>query len=323
MEKNLTANPLAGAADLPAPKRWGNRLFESVTFLSAMMIAVLFLVVGYVLIHGARLAMGTFGWGFLTNPHWNPVTENYGALSFIFGTVVTSAIALIIAVPLSVGTAVFLTDLAPIWLRQPLSSVIEMLAAVPSIIWGLWGLFVLTPWLHDHPYTWLNTHFGNIPLFGSPISACCIMSAGIIVAVMILPIVTSVSREILRSVPDLQREAAYGLGATRWEVTRIAVLSYARRGLMGAAVLGLGRALGETMAVTMVIGNSPKIQASLLQPGWTLASAIASQFGEASSDLSRSVLFEVGLVLVGVTIIVNIGALLLIRSIETPGSRRA
>jgi len=320
----VTTNALpATAADLTEPKRWGNQVFEGLTFLSAMMIGVLFLVLAYVLVSGSRLAVSQFGWSFLTNQHWNPVTENFGALTFIFGTIVTSAIALIIAVPLSIGTAIFLTDLAPMWMRQPLTSVIEMLAAVPSVIWGLWGLFVLTPWLQSYPYTWLNKHLGAIPLFGAPISACCIMSAGIIVAIMILPIVTSVSREILRSVPDLQREAAYGLGATRWEVTRIAVLSYARRGLMGAAVLGLGRALGETMAVTMVIGNSPKIQASLLQPGWTLASSIASQFGEASSDLSRSALFELGLVLVGVTILVNIGALLLIRSIETPGSRRA
>ncbi len=321
-DTTIEATP-ANAAAPAEPKRWGNQIFEGLTLLSALMVGALFLLVAYVLLSRSSLAMKTYGWGFLTNVHWNPVTENYGALTFIFGTVVTSAIALIIAVPLSIGTAIFLTDLAPLWLRQPLTSVVEMLAAVPSVIWGLWGLFVLAPWLNDNVYVWLNTHFSAVPLFGGPVSASCILSAGIIVAIMILPIVTSVSREILRSVPDLQREAAYGLGATRWEVTRIAVLSYARRGLMGAAVLGLGRALGETMAVTMVIGNSPKIQASLLQPGWTLASAIASSFGEASSDLSKSALFELGLVLVGVTILVNIGALLLIRSIETPGSRRA
>jgi len=319
-----TAMP-ARAADMAVPSRLGNRLFEGLTFLSAMMIGVLFLLVAFVLINGSRLAMSQYGWAFLTNTHWNPVTDNYGALPFIFGTVVTSAIALLIAVPLSIGTAIFLTDLAPLRLRQPLTSIIEMLAAVPSVIWGLWGLFVLLPWLHDYPYTWVSKHFSGIPLVAGPIqgAGACIMSAGIIVAIMILPIVTSVSREILRSVPDLQREAAYGLGATRWEVTRIAVLSYARRGLMGAAVLGLGRALGETMAVTMVVGNSPKINASLLQPGWTLASVIANQFGEASTDIQRSVLFEIGLVLVCVTILVNIGALLLIKSIDGPGSRRA
>jgi phosphate transport system permease protein len=307
------------------PSRFGNRLFEGLTLVSAAMIGVCFLCVAYVLIKGAWLAMGHYGWSFLTDQHWNPVTENFGALPFIVGTLATALIALLIAVPLSIGSAIFLTDLAPMWMRQPVTSVIEMLAAVPSVIWGLWGLFVLMPWLHDHPYTWLNKHFGSFPLLAGPIegSGACTMSAGIIVAIMILPIVTSVSREILRSVPDLQREAAYGLGATRWEVTRIAVLSYARRGLMGAAVLGLGRALGETMAVTMVIGNSPKIHASLLQPGWTLASVIANQFGEASDDLMRSTLYEIGLVLVAVTILVNIGALILIRSFETPGSRRA
>ncbi len=315
----------ASAADLPEPNRLGNRLFEGLTFVCAGMIVVCFLLVAYVLLTGAWPAIKHFGLPFLSNTHWNPVTDNYGALPFIIGTVVSSLIALCIAVPLSIGTAIFLTDLAPLWMRQPLSSVIEMLAAVPSVIWGLWGLFVLMPWLHDNPYTWLNHHFGFLPIFKGPIegSGACTLSAGIIVAIMILPIVTSVSREILRAVPDLQREAAYGLGATRWEVTRIAVLSYARRGLMGAAVLGLGRALGETMAVTMVVGNSPQIHASLLQPGWTLASVIANQFGEASGEIQRSVLYEIGLVLVGVTILVNIGALILIKSIETPGSRKA
>jgi phosphate transport system permease protein len=325
MSKTTSLSLPASAADLPEPNRFGNRLFEGITLASASMIGLIFLLVAYVLITGSWPTIQKFGLPFLTNMHWNPVTENYGALPFIFGTVVTSGIALLLAVPLSIGTAIFLTDLAPLWMRQPLTSLIEMLAAVPSVIWGLWGLFVLLPWLYDHPYTFLNKHFGFIPLFAGPVngSGACILSAGIITAIMILPIVTSVSREILRSVPDLQREAAYGLGATRWEVTRIAVLSYARRGLMGAAVLGLGRALGETMAVTMVVGNSPKIPSSVLQSGWTLASVIANQFGEASSDIQRSVLFEIGLVLVGVTILVNIGALILIRSIETPGSRRA
>ncbi len=186
------ADPVTPA--VPAePKRWGNQIFEGLTLVAALMVGVLFLLVAYVLISRSSLAIKTYGWGFLTNVHWNPVTENYGALTFIFGTVVTSAIALIIAVPLSVGTAIFLTDLAPLWLRQPLTSIVEMLAAVPSVIWGLWGLFVLAPWLNDNIYTWLNNHFGDFPLFTGPISASCILSAGIIVvAIMILPIVTSV-----------------------------------------------------------------------------------------------------------------------------------
>lgn len=326
MNEAITPAIPVSAAAMPPPSRLGNRLFEGLTLISAILIGVIFVMVLYVLINGAWPSIHKFGLPFLTNTHWNSEDENYGALPFIYGTVVTSAIALIIAVPLSIGTAIFLTDLAPMWLRQPLTSIIEMLAAVPSVIWGLWGVFVLLPWLYEYPYLWLNHHFGKIiPLFSGPVqgSGQCIMSAGIIVAIMILPIVTSVSREILRSVPDLQREAAYGLGATRWEVTRIAVLSYARRGLMGAAILGLGRALGETMAVTMVIGNTPKIPSSMLQSGWTLASVIANQFGEASGEIQRSVLFEIGLVLVGVTLLVNIGATILIHSITSAGSRRA
>ena len=202
-------------------------------------------------------------------------------------------------------------------------SVIEMLAAVPSVIWGLWGIFVMVPWLRDHAFPLLKHWFGFLPLFQGPIYGVSMLAGGIIIAIMILPIVTSVSREILRAVPDLQREAAYGLGATRWEVTRIAVLSYARRGLMGAAVLGLGRAVGETMAVTMVIGNRPEIARSLFAPGYTLASVIANEFTEATTDIYLHALFELGLVLMGVTILVNILAVLLMKSVETPGGRRA
>jgi len=202
-------------------------------------------------------------------------------------------------------------------------SVIEMLATVPSVIWGLWGIFVMVPWLRDHFFPLLKHYLGFLPLFQGPIYGVSMLAGGIIISIMILPIVTSVSREILRAVPDLQREAAYGLGATRWEVTRIAVLSYARRGLMGAVVLGLGRALGETMAVTMVIGNRPEISTSLFAPGYTLASVVANEFTEATTDIYLNALFELGLVLMGVTIVVNILAMILIRTIETPGSRRA
>ena len=187
--------------------------------------------------------------------------------------------------PLGVATALFLTEMAPQRLRQPVITIIEMLAAVPSVIFGLWGIFVMVPWLRDHLFPWLKLYVGVLPLCTGPIYGVSMLAGGIIVAIMILPIVTSVSREILRSVPNLQREAAYALGATHWEVIRIAVIGYARRGLFGAAVLGLGRALGETMAVTMVIGNSPQIKASLFAPGYTLASVIANEFSEATSDL--------------------------------------
>jgi phosphate transport system permease protein len=197
--------------------------------------------------------------------------------------------------------------------------VIEMLAAVPSVIFGLWGVFLLIPWLRDHLFVWLKQTLGFLPFFQGPIYGVSMLAGGIIVAIMILPILTTISHEILRSVPGLQREAAYALGATRWEVTRIAVLSYARRGLFGAAVLGLGRALGETMAVTMVIGNRPEISASLFAPGYTLASVIANEFTEATTDMYLSALFELGLVLLVVTIIINAAAQLMIRTMGGSG----
>ncbi len=323
MSASSTSEVVPGTVPLPMPSRWADRLFHGVSLLAATGVGALFLLVIYILTRGAHLSLAKFGWHFLVSSEWDPVQEDYGALPFIYGTVVSSVIALLIAVPLSIGTAVFLTDLSPRWMRQPLASLIEMLAAVPSVIWGLWGVFVMVPWLRDHAFPFLREYLGFLPLFQGPIYGVSMLAGGLIIAIMILPIVTSVSREILRSVPNLQREAAYGLGATRWEVTRIAVLSYARRGLLGAAVLGLGRALGETMAVTMVIGNRPEIVKSLFAPGYTLASVIANEFNEATTEMYVSALFELGLVLVGVTITVNILAQVLIKTIETPGSRRA
>jgi phosphate transport system permease protein len=304
-----------------SPSRWPDRAFHALTLAGALVVGVLIVLVGWQLFRGAQSALHQFGWRFLVGSSWDPVNDQYGALPFIFGTFVSSVIALLIAVPLSIGTAIYLTDLAPLWLRQPVASLIEMLAAVPSVIWGLWGIFVLVPWLREHIYPGIQKAFGFLPLFQGPIYGVGMLTGGIIVAIMILPIVTSVSREVLRSVPNLQREAAYGLGATRWEVTRIAVLSYARRGLFGAAVLGLGRALGETMAVTMVIGNTPAISASLFAPGYTLASVIANEFAEATA-LYRNALFELGLVLLGLTILINIVALVLVRAITSAETRR-
>jgi phosphate transport system permease protein len=198
-----------------------------------------------------------------------------------------------------------------------------MLAAIPSVILGLWGIFVMIPWLRDYPFPWLKRVLGWTPFFGGPIYGPCMLAGGIIVAIMILPIITSVSREILRSVPDLQREAAYALGATRWEATRIAVLSYAKKGLFGAVILGLGRALGETMAVTMVIGNTPQIAASLFKPGYTLASVLANEFTEATTELYVQALTEIGLVLFGLTILVNLLAQLLLRTFTAKSDTRA
>lgn len=299
--------------------RFGDRAFKSLTLVMALSVFVLIILIGYELARGSSTAIHQFGWHFLVSSDWDPVNEKYGAVPFIFGTLVSSAIALLIAVPLSVATAVYLTELAPLWIRQPLTIFIELLAAVPSVILGLWGIFVMLPWLRTHLFHWLQQLFGFLPLFGGPIYGPCILAAGIIEAIMILPIITSVSREILRSVPGLQREAAYALGATRWEVTRIAVLSYAKKGIFGAIILGLGRALGETMAVTMVIGNTPQITKSLFAPGYTLASVIANEFSEATTDTYSSALFEIGLVLLGVTVLVNALAQILLKTFAGPG----
>ncbi len=306
-----------------APSRVADRLFKWLTFTMALSVAGLIVMVGVKLYQGSHLAVHKFGMQFLTTSTWDPVNGNFGALPSIFGTLASSLIALVIAVPLAIGTAVYLTELAPVRLRQPIVSIIEMLAAVPSVIYGLWGIFVLIPWLRTHAFPLLQKLFGFLPLFQGPIYGPCLLTAGIIIAIMILPIITSVSREILRSVPDLQREAAYGLGATRWEVTRIAVLSYAKRGLFGAVILGLGRALGETMAVTMVIGNRPQVAASLFAPAYTLASVLANEFSEATGDLYLSALFEIGLVLFGVTILTNILAQVLIATTASPRTARA
>jgi len=297
---------------------FGDHAFKWLTLLMALVIFVLVALIGFELAQGSRLALQKFGWHFLTTSNWDPGNDVYCALPFIFGTLVSSAIALLIAVPISIATAVYLTELAPQWLRQPLTMFIELLAAVPSVILGLWGIFVMVPWLRVHLFPWLQNMLGFLPIFKGPIYGPCMLAAGIIVAIMIIPIITSVSREILRSVPGLQREAAYALGATRWEVTRIAVLSYAKKGLFGAVILGLGRALGETMAVTMVIGNIPQIVPSLFAPGATLASVIANEFNEATAAILTSTLFEIGLVLLGVTVIVNAFAQLLLKTFAGP-----
>lgn len=325
MNTEVTTTPVSPApvaARTRSSSRLGDRIFHLVCLAGALAVGVLLALVLWQLFKGSNLAIKQFGWKFFTGKDWNPVTGEFGALPFIFGTIVSSGLALLIAVPLGVGTAIYLTDLAPMKLRQPMTSLIEMLAAVPSVVWGLWGLFVLIPQLRAAVYPVLKQWFGFLPLFQGPIFGIGLLSSGIILAIMILPIVTSVSREVLRSVPNLQREAAYALGATRWEVTRIAVLSYARRGLFGAAVLGLGRAIGETMAVTMVIGNTHYIGLSLFHPASTLASGIANEFTEATTDIYVSSLFELGLVLLGVTVLVNILAQVMVRAFTTAETRR-
>jgi phosphate transport system permease protein len=296
------------------PSRLGDRIFSGFTFLMALTVLLLICIVGWQLWSGARPSIQKFGLHFFVSSDWDPGNDIYGALPFIYGTLVSSLLALLIAVPLSVATAIYLTELAPLWLRQPVISLIEMLAAIPSVILGLWGIFVMVPWLRLYLLPALHRYLGWSPLFQGSINGSCMLAGGMIIAIMIIPIITSVSREILVSVPNLQREAAYALGATRWEVTRIAVLSYAKRGIFGAIILGLGRALGETMAVTMVIGNTPQIAASLFAPGYTLASVIANEFAETTSDLCVQSLFEIGLVLFIVTILVNLLAQLILKT---------
>src|SRR5712672_4355468 len=297
MAASIAVEDRSAQARMASPSRWGDKAFEWLTMAMALAVVLLVILTGWQLWRGSSLAIQKFGFHFLATSTWDPVAEQFGALPFIYGTLVSSAIALIIAVPLGIATAAYLTELAPLWIRQPLVSLIEMLAAIPSVILGLWGIFVMIPWLRDYPFPFLKRFFGWIPLFTGPIYGPCMFAGGLIIAIMILPIITSISREILRSVPDLQREAAYALGATRWEATRIAVLSYAKKGLFGAVILGLGRALGETMAVTMVIGNTAQIRTSLFAPAYTLASVVVNEFNETTGSMYPSTLFEIGLVL--------------------------
>ncbi len=269
----------------------------------------------------AMPAIQKFGTSFLTSMNWDPVQDLFGALPAIYGTLLSSIIALIIAVPISMGSAVFLSELAPAWIREPASFLIEMLAAIPSVIIGLWGLFVLVPFIRSPIEGWLGSHLGFLPLFQGPPFGLGFLAAGIILAIMVIPIITAVSRDVMRAVPVTQREAMYALGATRWETIYRTVLPYCRSGLVGAIILGLGRALGETMAVTMVIGNSYAVTPSLFSPGVTIASKIASEFSEASGDIYIGSLVELALVLFGITLLVNIIARLMVwRMISVKGT---
>jgi phosphate transport system permease protein len=261
---------------------------------------------------GARLAIAKFGLSFVATSVWDPVAGQFGAFPLIFGTVVSSLIALAIAVPLSLGVAVYLVEFAPRVVRQPVAFVIGLLAAIPSVVYGLWGIFVLTPILRTTVFPFLRNTLGFLPFFQGPIYGPSMLAAGIILAIMVMPYIMSVSREVLLAVPDSQREAAMALGATRWEAVVTAVIPYARSGIVGAIILGLGRALGETMAVTMLIGNRHEIAASLFAPGYTMAAAIANEFAEAVENLHLAALAYVALVLFVVTVIVNAGARLLI-----------
>jgi phosphate transport system permease protein len=292
-----------------------DRIFRSaMTACGLAVVAVLALIV-YELVTGSALSWHAFGFKFFQGSDWNPVSEQFGALPFIYGTLVSSLLALIIAVPLAVGVAVFTTEMCPRALRGPLSFFVELLAAIPSVIYGLWAMFVLVPLLSGYVQPFLARTLGWTGLFSGPPYGIGMLAAGIILAIMIIPIVSSITREVLMVVPQHQREGVLALGATRWEMIRVGVLRNARAGIVGGIILGLGRALGETMAVTMVIGNRPEIAKSLFAPGYTMASVLANEFSEATGDVYLSALVEIGLALFLVTIIVNALAQLLVWSV--------
>jgi len=296
----------------------GDRIAYLVTLLFAVSIIILTVLVLYQLVSASELSRAKFGWSFAITQTWNPVTGQFGALPFVYGTVVTSVVALVIAGPLGLGCAIFLSELAPLRLSSALTFVVELLAAVPSVIYGLLALFALVPLLRDPVEPWLKDWFGFLPCFQGPAYGVGYLAAGLVLAIMVVPFITSVSRESLLAVPREQHEAALALGATRWEATWNVVLPYARSGIAGSVFLALARALAETMAVTMVIGNDPKISASLFAPGYTIAAVIANEFTEAITNLHVSALIELGLVLFVITVIMNgLGQLLMLATSRT------
>jgi len=290
----------------------GDQVFR--VALTALALALPLLLVALVgqLFVSAWPAIKRFGFSFLWSSVWDPVAEVFGAAPMLFGTLASSLLALLIAVPLSLGVSIYLTEFAPKWLRQPIAFLVELLAAIPSVVYGLWGIFVLIPFLRGHVIGPLRAVLGWTPFVSGVFYGNSLLAGGIILAIMIVPYIAAVSREVLLAVPGNQREAALGMGATRWEAVWTAVVPYGRAGLIGAVILGLGRALGETMAVTMVIGNRHDIGLSVLQPAYTMAAAIANEFSEATTNLYLSALFEVGLILFFVTVVVNALARLLI-----------
>lgn len=295
-----------------------DRLFELITATAAIFVLVLLGSVAASMAWGGRLAFQTFGWHFITSSDWDAVGGHFGVLVPIYGTLVTSAIALIIAVPVSIGIALFLTDIAPRWSRGPIGIAIELLAAIPSIIYGMWGLFVFAPFMAAHVEPWLGDHLGNAAivgaLFSGPPIGIGMLTAGIVLGIMVIPFIASVAREVFSAVPAPLRESAVALGSTRWEILSRVTLPYTRSAIIGAIFLGLGRALGETMAVTFVLGNAHDLSASLLMPSNSIAAAIANEFTEADTDLYRSSLIALGFLLFVVTFIVlTIAKLLLLR----------
>lgn len=318
----LPLEPPSSAGDVSSGQepRWqalrgvntGDRVYRAALTLLALALPLLLLALVIELTQNAWPSLRRFGPSFAWTSVWDPVAGVFGAAPMIFGTLASSLLALLIAVPLALGVAIFLTEFAPKQLRQPVAFLVEMLAAIPSVVYGLWGVFVLIPFLRSYIVPPLRAVFGWTPFFSGVFYGNSLLAAAVILAIMIVPYIAAVSREVLLAVPPSQREAAVGLGATRWEAVWTVVVPYGRAGLIGAIILGLGRALGETMAVTMVIGNRHDIGVSVLQPAYTMAAAIANEFAEATTDLYLSALFEVGLILFLITILVNALARLLI-----------
>jgi phosphate transport system permease protein len=324
------AGPAGGDAGLATAPRLGrlrlqDALFRGVTRAFAVGVLLLLAAVMLALVIGSVPAVEKFGFGFLWEQRWNPVKEIFGALPAIYGTLVTSAIAMLIAVPVGLGVALFLTELCPPWLRRPIGTLIELLAAIPSIIYGIWGLFVLAPVLQSSVQPFLIATLGKLPIFGvlfaGPPLGLGILTAGFILAVMVLPFIAAVSRDVFVTVPAVLRESAYGIGATTAEVVRDIVIPYTRVGVMGGVMLGLGRALGETMAVTFVIGNSHHIATSLLGPGTTISATLANEFTEAVGDVYTSSLIELGLILFVITFIVLAAARLMLMRLEQQAAK--
>src|ERR1700726_2365057 len=312
-------NPLVKSSD----GVFADRVFGWIIFGCALVVLAILALIVWQLVSRSQASWHAFGWKFFGGQDWDPVNDQYGALPFIYGTLVSSILALVIAVPLSVGVAVFTTEMCPKALRGPLSFFVELLAAIPSVVYGLWAIFVLVALLSNYVEPFLSRTLGWTGLFTGAPYGISMLAAGIILAIMIIPIISSIAREVLMVVPAHQREAALALGATRWEMIRVGVLRNARAGIMGGIILGLGRALGETMAVTMVIGNRPEIAKSLFAPGYTMASVLANEFSEATGDVYLSALIEVGLALFLVTIIVNALARFMVWSVTRGQPARA
>jgi phosphate transport system permease protein len=303
----------------------GDARFRLLTLSAALLVVAIFLGVLGALIDGAWPAIKAFGLPFLWTEKWNPVTEKFGALAPIYGTIVTSFVAMLIAVPMGVGIAIFLTEICPNALKRPIGIAIELLAGIPSIIYGIWGLFVFAPFLQSTIQPWVIDAFANVPvlstLFEGPPYGIGLFTASLILSIMILPFISSVTRDVFEAVPPMLKEAAYGLGCTRWEVMWRVVLPYSRAGVVGGAMLALGRALGETMAVTFVIGNAHRISSSLFAPGTTISAAIANEFTEALGDLYVPSLIELGLILFFITFLVLASAQLMLRRMEASGGK--